>query len=918
MTPLDSILRLIRQESDGLSQGAPDEVLLERFVTSRDEPAFEELLKRYGPMVMRIARRAMTERAAAEDVFQATFLALVGRAGTIRRREAVGTWLARVAFQIAKRSLRDKVRNRNREAKSAKSEAVPPAPDSDGIGPMLDEELNRLPEKYRQALVLCCILKRPYAVAAQELGLSAPAVWKRVRKGQDMLRRRLDARGVAVASTTVAAVLASGSDGRAEVASSIPEVIRSAACLLKGTTEGVPAHVIALAGVEATGSGGTLRVGVVGLLGLVSASAIAFASLTPRVPAPQMPLEPQQVPQTRPAAVEALVEIFGVVRGPGGRPQPGARVTLLTKEYLRGEANGSDRALATGLSDDSGRYRLSVPPFPAPIAEARRLTVFTTDRSGSTVASQELTLPLGSKGTSLDLLLGNGRTIRGRVLDRFGLPVPGATVGVTRIGTTSINPIVGVPESYPPGWPAAVVTDASGGYELAGLDPSTEVKLAIEPRNHAYAVVVVPPEKTDRVVIAVGPVRKLVGQVKSAASGSPVPHARVIVTGPMRSDGMAGRKVRADAQGKFVVSLPDEERFAVQAHAPDGLPLLPVSETVVFGSGDRSKSVEVTLPTGVAIRGEVRDAEGSPVGGCVVQYLGRSGPGTLPGVISGGSGFVTASADGRFTVVVPPKHGTLLVYGPSLEFRPETADMGLLRSGTPSGLPVYAHAVVPLTVDADSDSPPVRVSLKRGSGIDIRVLGPDGSPMPEGMLMCRHLTWPFEFRTATVVPFQNGSARLPGCVPGRRYTVVVSDTQRTLGAIADLVCPQSPSEPVTLRLRPTGEVTGRVVRTDNRSPVGTPYSLTLQLPRDVPDEATALAERVSDPTSGVLTGNTLRSAGPPIGADGRVRVPGLIPGARYRFGVLKGDNWSWVEFEVAAGKSAVLPAIVLESLAGSD
>lgn len=918
MSPLDSILRLIRQESDGLSQGVADEELLSRFVTNRDEPAFEELLKRYGPMVMRIARRTMTERAAAEDVFQATFLALVSRAGTIRRREAVGTWLARVAFQTAKRSLRDKVRTRNREAKSARAEAVHPAPDSDGIGPMLDEELNRLPEKYRQALVLCCILKRPFAVAAQELGLSAPAVWKRVRKGQDMLRRRLDARGVAVATTTIAAVLGGGTDGRAEVASSIPGAIRSAASVLSGAAERVPAHIVALAEVGAANGGRTLRMGFIGLLGLVSAGAIAYATLAPQNATPEVAAEPLRKPSLGSAAGGAVAEVTGVVRGSDGVPVPGARVTLLTKEYVRGEAGGTDRVIAHGVADELGRYRISVPPFAAPIVEARRLTLLTTDRRGSTVATHELKLPLDSKGVSLDLALGSGRTIRGRVLDRIGLPVPGATVSVTRIGMTSLNPIVGVPESPPPGWPAPVVTDASGGYELVGLDPAADVRLAIEPRNHAYTLVAVPPEKTDRVVVAVGPSRKLVGRVTSAATGTPVPHARVIVTGPLRSDGMAGRKVRADEQGKFAVSLPDEERFAVQAHAPDGLPLLPVSETVTFSLGDRTKSVEVSLPTGVAIRGEIRDAGGAPVGGAVVQYLGRGGPGALPGVISGGSGFVTASADGRFTAVVPPGHGTLLAYGTSLEFLPETADMGTLRLGTANGVPVYAHAVLPLTIDTESAATPVLVGLKRGSSIDVRVVGPDGAPVPNGMLMCRHLTWPFEFRTTTAIPFRDGAARLPGCVPGRRYAVVLSDRENTVGAVADLVCTTAPSEPVTVRLRPTGEVTGRVVRADGRSPAGTPYSLTLQLPRDVADDATAVAQRASDPTAGLFTGGTLRTAGAPIGTDGRVRLPGLIPGARYRFGAVKGDNWSWVEFEIAAGKTAVLPAIVLDSLAGSD
>lgn len=917
MNVFDAIFRQIRREADGLAAATRDEDLLGRFVADRDEAAFEELLRRYGPMVMGVARRTMPERAAAEDVFQATFLALVGRAGTIRRREAVGTWLARVAFQTAKRALRDTARGRSREMKSAHPEAAPAAPefaaDADGLGVVLDEELNRLPEKYRQALVLCCVLEKPFAEAARELGLSAPAVWKRVRKGQDMLRRRLDARGVAVASVTVAAVLAGGGAGRADVASAIPGIIRSAAAVLSGAAEGIPARVVALAGAEAAAGGRTVRTGLIVAIGLVSVGAAGYASLSSpptRPAAPPVAVRPDAVVPPSPAIG---VELAGVVRGPDGRPSPGARVTVLAKEYARGEGGGTDRVLATAVADAAGHYRLTVPPFAAPVAEVRKVKVLTADRGGAMLAATEVNLPPGTTRVAQDFAVAAGRTIRGRVLDPFGLPVPGAKVAVARIGAASIDAVVGAPESVPPGWPAGAVTDAAGAFEVGGLDPAAEVKLTVDPRDHSFAAVVVPADKTDPVVIPVGPARRIVGRVTAAATGDPVTHARLIVTSPARSDGtVGGRRVRADAHGRYAVTLPDGDRFEVQAHAPDGVPLLPVSEPVTFAPRERSATVDLALIAGVALRGEVRDADGAPVAGAIVQHVSRAGA-AVPGVVSGGAGFATAAPDGRFAAVVPSGHGTLLVFGPSLEFRPETSDLGELRTGTPDGTPVYAHAVVPLTIDVGAGTPAVRVTLTRGVGIDLRVLAPDGTPLADGAVICRHLAWPFEFRTSTAVPVRNGVARLPGCVPGRRYSVAIADADQTCGAITEVVCPAGPaSDPVTVRLRAAGEVTGRVVRADAGSPRGTPYRLMLQLPRDVPDDPAARATRVSDSISGVFAGGNIRAAGAPIGADGRVRLPGLIPGARYRFGVLKGGNWTWLEFEIAAGKAADLPAIVVE------
>src|SRR5437588_13009512 len=98
---LGSVLRHLRGLSGGPPSAASDRELLERFCGGRDEPAFAQLLRRHGPMVLGVGRRVLGREADAEDVFQATFLLLARKAGSIRKRESVGSWLHGVAHHLA-------------------------------------------------------------------------------------------------------------------------------------------------------------------------------------------------------------------------------------------------------------------------------------------------------------------------------------------------------------------------------------------------------------------------------------------------------------------------------------------------------------------------------------------------------------------------------------------------------------------------------------------------------------------------------------------------------------------------------------------------------------------------------------------------------------------------------------------------
>ena len=96
-----ALRQLNRLFADGVVAGLSDAQLLERFLAQGDAAAFEALVGRHGPMVLSVCRAIVRDPHDAEDAFQATFLVLVKKGGTIRGRDALGGWLHRVAHRVA-------------------------------------------------------------------------------------------------------------------------------------------------------------------------------------------------------------------------------------------------------------------------------------------------------------------------------------------------------------------------------------------------------------------------------------------------------------------------------------------------------------------------------------------------------------------------------------------------------------------------------------------------------------------------------------------------------------------------------------------------------------------------------------------------------------------------------------------------
>lgn len=209
--PLAVLLRNLNGGADSsIFAEISDGQLLERFLTLNEEAAFAGLLRRHGPMVLSVCRRALANEQDREDVFQATFLLLARKAGSIRKRDSVGSWLHGVAQRLAVRCHRQETRRRAHE-RQAGLERVAAASASEAweeLRLLLDDAIAELPEKYRAALVLCYLEDHTHQEAARRLGCRLTTLRSRVARGRERLRAVLVRRGLTLSGAAFLAALA--------------------------------------------------------------------------------------------------------------------------------------------------------------------------------------------------------------------------------------------------------------------------------------------------------------------------------------------------------------------------------------------------------------------------------------------------------------------------------------------------------------------------------------------------------------------------------------------------------------------------------------------------------------------------------------------------------------------------------------
>jgi RNA polymerase sigma factor (sigma-70 family) len=317
---LGGAVRHIRRLDDAL---VTDRQLLEAFAAGDRGAAFGRLVERHGPMVCGVCNRVLRNAADADDAFQATFLVLAKQARSRGWHDSVANYLYGVAYRTALRARGRAARRKHHE------ERVPPRPAAspddrislDELRAALDEELTRLPEKFRLPVLLCCVHDRTIEEAASTLGLPATTVKGRLQQGRELLRDRLASRGFALGVGVLAALSHAGT------ATAVPASL-IARTLTLATACPASETVVTLARQEFVMLfWKKARITAAAVLGLGFAIGVGVASMTSSAaPVPKSPPATQVEPPavSEPAEVNGLsvsVRPTKVAFGPDEQPQ---------------------------------------------------------------------------------------------------------------------------------------------------------------------------------------------------------------------------------------------------------------------------------------------------------------------------------------------------------------------------------------------------------------------------------------------------------------------------------------------------------------------------------------------------------------------------------------------------------------------
>ena len=214
-SPLSDVVQYLRRTcAIQEARDQPDGELLRRFLAHRDEAAFAALVHRHGPLVMGVCRRILRDSHSAEDGFQATFMVLVRKMASIGK-DPLGGWLHAVARRVA---LKERAKMSARRRREKRLQTMPQVEALDEttwqeLRPILDEEIGRLPAKYRMPIVLCYLQGKTHDRAAKELGCPRTSLTNRLAHGRELLRRQLVKRGIALSAAALATALSEQTAG---------------------------------------------------------------------------------------------------------------------------------------------------------------------------------------------------------------------------------------------------------------------------------------------------------------------------------------------------------------------------------------------------------------------------------------------------------------------------------------------------------------------------------------------------------------------------------------------------------------------------------------------------------------------------------------------------------------------------------
>jgi RNA polymerase sigma factor (sigma-70 family) len=670
-----------------------DRELLRRFAEEGSQEAFAVLVRRHAPLVFGACRRALPTAQDAEDACQATFLVLARKVRNHHWQSSLAGWLYATARKVAGNARQAERRRASREARTAIPEAVEPVDLVTGreLLDALDEELARLPPRYREPLLLCYLEGHSRDEVAGRLGLPPGTVKTRLERGRKKLAAALRRRGCAPDAGLL--VLAATSPAE-------PSAPRLVEAVLDSVSGSPPPAVAALArGVGAGPLPNRLTLAVLALAAFIGVGVGAW-NLTAAGQKAEKAAAPPATAERKPGEAKAAAPpraapLSGRVLSPEGKPLAGAELLLVRQ---------GARARKVGVTGADGRFKIDLP-------QRQRGGVLLARAAGVGIDF----IGLGQKPSGeIELRTVKDQVIRGLVISTEGKPLAGVTVALAQLSVFKNNSL----DSFLAGWKAGSTNELSGtvkhlwdegafkattgpdgrftlagtGVERlvalrlrkpgivesqvwvvnrAGFDPKSYNRAASNPASRPFGMtwLLYGPELT----FVAEPDKPIRGVVKDADSGKPRAGVLVRLNGHSATTDDRGRyEIRgARKAGSYTVEVdgdPSSGHVARRARAAD---------TPGFGP----ITLDVPVKRGVVVTGRILDSKTrKPLRGWVMTtaLVGNGHARDYPGFSPFGIGRGTASAaDGTFRVVTIPGP-VLLMAGVDTRGMPE-GELGRYR-----------------------------------------------------------------------------------------------------------------------------------------------------------------------------------------------------------------------------------------------
>ena len=899
--------------------GFSDSELLARFVAARDGPAFEALVARHGPLVLSVCRGILRDTSDAEDAFQATFLILVKKSGSFRGHVALGPWLYRVAYRVAIRANAAAGRRRVCERRAGEMGATSSKFDqavSDEQLKTLHEEIARLPEKIRRAIVLCDLQQIPQDRAARDLRLSQRTLQRRLSAGRERLKARLIRRGMAPdGGGMIAAMFVR--EARGAVPAAWGEgIVRAALATVKHTTT---AGLVSAAARELVQ--GVLKIMLLQKVAIASGTLLAAGLVAWGASAAVISLRPgssvQQkaeavVPQGIPQRTEKAgkVTISGRVVGPDKEPVSGAK---LYASVAHGFLREPFPAAVQATTGPDGRFELSV--LRAKSGDDHALVAAMAPNCG--VSWAEVSAERRTDDVTIQLV--RDLPMIGEIIDLQGKPVAGATLRVLEINagpgeylgfwlkSTDLKEadkalfekqdIVrdGIDVS---GIALTVKTDAEGRFKLAGVGHNRTIRARLDGPSIAsqyLEVVTLPgvpvagkhqpkPGSTTyygsyfRYVAA--PTKPVVGVVRDKETRKPLAGVTV-ESNKLAGDSVPGRNIvqtKTDAEGRYrLTGLPKGEGNMIRLVPGDDQPYVSVHALVPNSPGLEPVTVDFELKRGIWIEGKVTEkVTGKPVAAYVDYFALDNNPhvrdhpgfdGTIPPTWG-----IATKEDGSYRVVGLPGPGMIAVFytGRHLLAGDRDDEYGAKETIVftfPRQLGLLINYTALARIDpAVSDQAVKRdVALDPGWTFTGALQGPDGKPLVGAR------SFGLSDRDDGRIPMKRAEFTVVAFNPrGPRDVFFVHQEK---GLVGEARAPKENGGSVTVRMEPGATITGRLVDGDGEPRAG------IELQVWIRHEGRSLASDWSEYSHSR------------IGTDreGRFRAGGLLPNYAFRFQTEQGE-----------------------------